>query len=333
MSLKQIADELGISVSSVSRALGSGKGVTKSRKREVEETAARLGVNVNRQASALRKTKKSGLALLFNPNDTEIGKQRNKAINELVGDYYSHLRMLGSTEMDNLDVLVQEAIAAKSEAILIHHLDGNLSEATINLLKNTNTPCIAIDCEIDSISQINFDRSIGAYMAIKLLSLSGCQSPCCLFSSPCEGRAQGAQQAIQEFYPDKTNMIHSISGRYFVDGEQGIEDVLSRSDIDGIFCWNDEVALGVMRKLQQLDIRVPHDIKVIGFDNLPFSAYLPVSLTTVAQPIEEPVRLALSYLQKCDGFEQDVNKVLSMSLVVRESAPIKSQDVRKEIFS
>lgn len=92
---------------------------------------------------------------------------------------------------------------------------------------------------------------------------------------------------------------------------------------DGVLCYNDSVAVGFIRALQERNLRVPDDVAVIGFDDAGFGAFLETALTTVAQPAQEIGRRAAELLlqrisEKGGGAE--VQKVyLPTRLIVRES--------------
>ncbi len=89
-----------------------------------------------------------------------------------------------------------------------------------------------------------------------------------------------------------------------------------------VFCFNDFAALGAIRALHDEGIRVPEEVSVIGFDDIPGAAYAIPSLTTVRQPLEEMGRLGAATLLeriKNPGREFTAEIMLQPSLVVRES--------------
>jgi DNA-binding LacI/PurR family transcriptional regulator len=92
---------------------------------------------------------------------------------------------------------------------------------------------------------------------------------------------------------------------------------------DGILCYNDSVAIGFIRALQERNLHVPDDVAVIGFDDAGFGAYLETALTTVAQPAlaigQKAAELLLERIGQ-KGANEDVQKVfLPTQLVIRES--------------
>lgn len=100
-----------------------------------------------------------------------------------------------------------------------------------------------------------------------------------------------------------------------------VERCLDSTKADALLCINDEVAALVMRSLLRRGIKVPEDVKVVGFDDLPISSYLPVPLTTVRQPVKdiahEAFRTIATRLEDPGMAAKDV--LLKAELVIRES--------------
>jgi LacI family transcriptional regulator len=90
---------------------------------------------------------------------------------------------------------------------------------------------------------------------------------------------------------------------------------------DGLVCGNDELAAGAILGLRELGLAVPDDVSVVGFDDRPFAAHLPIPLTTVALPLHEMGILAASKLfEALDGADlrHEIQRV-ACRLVVRAS--------------
>ncbi|MGC8781896.1 MAG: LacI family DNA-binding transcriptional regulator [Anaerolineae bacterium] len=106
-------------------------------------------------------------------------------------------------------------------------------------------------------------------------------------------------------------------------GEQALAQLLALAERPtAVFCYNDMTAIGLLRAARLAGLNVPRDLAVIGFDNIPFAAYVSPALTTIAQPMFEmgqrAMAMALSLMEgTAAGHMHDV--VLEGRLIVRES--------------
>jgi DNA-binding LacI/PurR family transcriptional regulator len=93
-------------------------------------------------------------------------------------------------------------------------------------------------------------------------------------------------------------------------------------DVTAVFVANDQMALGVIRALCEAGVRVPDQVSVVGFDDVPEAAYFTPALTTVRQDFDAVGLLALKLLldQMGEGPSEERHVVVEPRLVVRESA-------------
>jgi LacI family repressor for deo operon, udp, cdd, tsx, nupC, and nupG len=105
-------------------------------------------------------------------------------------------------------------------------------------------------------------------------------------------------------------------------GLAGAAQLMTQKDPPtAIFCFNDEMAIGVLDYARKNGLRVPQDLSVVGFDDIRFSKYLVPALTTVSQPMleigQETVRLMLEILRGTNRWPKSVT--LPHKLMIRES--------------
>lgn len=112
-------------------------------------------------------------------------------------------------------------------------------------------------------------------------------------------------------------------------GMKAIEDLLAIDrGITAVFALNDKMALGAMKKLNDLGIRVPHDVAVVGFDDIPQASYAIPGLTTVHQPLYEIGKQSCERLiELIHGKVDRVQDVIPIYLVVRDSCGAKLKGV------
>lgn len=106
-------------------------------------------------------------------------------------------------------------------------------------------------------------------------------------------------------------------------GYRAAGDLLARADPPtAIFCENDEMAMGAMRRIKEAGLRIPEDISVAGFDDIAFASFCDPPLTTIAQPAEDFGREAVALLLDIIDERDDAagkHRIMPFELVVRES--------------
>ena len=217
---------------------------------------------------------------------------------------------------------------------------GRENAEEIFKLKQDNYPFVLVDMFFKDIktNHVVVDNSKGGFLAVKHLTDLGHTRIGFigfLESSTGFGRFEGYKEAISRTgiaYDD--NLVIDIPHNIALEtigreeekvGRQGeIDRLLNLKDRPtAVFCGNDFTAIGVIKRLQELGLRVPEDIAVVGFDDLPISSMISVPLTTVSQPKYEIGKVACEILiNKIEGNASSELKeiVLDTKLIVRDSS-------------
>ncbi len=140
-------------------------------------------------------------------------------------------------------------------------------------------------------------------------------------------RVRGYRSALKsKNLPSSRDHIHRLNYLPFVEQDKNIEekivhDFLENLEADALVCVNDRIASIIMKYALEMGLRIPEDLRVVGFDDEPFGAYLPVPLTTMRQPATalgaEAIRTLLSRAKRPDMPPREV--MLTAELVVRKS--------------
>lgn len=110
-------------------------------------------------------------------------------------------------------------------------------------------------------------------------------------------------------------------------GFEAGQRIATRDDVTAVFCANDQMALGLLRSLCEAGRSVPHDISVVGFDDIPEAAYLIPPLTTVRQDFDAVGRRAIQILRSAITGEPAPERLIGPELVVRASTRSLHDDV------
>lgn len=208
--------------------------------------------------------------------------------------------------------------------------DRNLNQPVLDLLASTKKPIVLLDGDyLAPPARSNFDvvgienRRAGFMQTEHLLKLN-LRRVLFLGSAPAEPNVTERQLGYQDAMRSVGINVPSewMCG---VDSaginETFVADLIRQHAPDGIVCKSDEYAALLMRNLHNLGVRIPQDLKVVGFDDRPIASLLSVALTTVRQPIDEIAQTAMHLMDVRQQFPlRAASRIqISASLVVRQS--------------
>jgi DNA-binding LacI/PurR family transcriptional regulator len=193
-------------------------------------------------------------------------------------------------------------------------------------LRRRQVPVVSMGAYyLTEVDHVGVDLYAGAMQAVQHLIEQGCRRVAYLVNA--ESRHPG--DARRDAY-DMVMREASLSREYIVSVDQSrqaagaaVAAYVEQFGLpDGIFCHNDEMALGAYRRLRLLGVRVPEDVALVGCDGIEDTEYLEVPLTTIRQPLEEMCGLACEFLHRRMA-QPDIplqSVVLLPQLVVRGSS-------------
>ncbi|OGV66086.1 MAG: hypothetical protein A3K19_22360 [Lentisphaerae bacterium RIFOXYB12_FULL_65_16] len=338
-SLKSIARRAGVSISTVSRALAGKPGVSVAKRAQIQALADRYGVVPNPHASSLRTGRCQGLTLITDLRGTGISGLRSHALFGLARERFHEVRVQVRNDDEGLDECLRRAAAGHPLAVVVSAVRGAVAPETLARLRDQGSVVTGVDTVIPGCDAALIDRVPGMNQAARLLLLSGRRHVLFYSGVPLshpDDRLRGILQAHASLDRKLSAAdLVPVNGSTFRDGYEVTSELLKRRAVDALFCYNDEMAIGALKALQTAGVRVPDDVMVIGFDNLPIAEYLPVGLTTVAQPVEDiaaaAVELCEQRLATPDAAPRQ--QVFPTCLVIRQTAPITSHEQRNQVFA
>jgi LacI family transcriptional regulator len=330
ITIKDIASELNISPSTVSRALADNPLVKPATRKAVKELAKKYNYQPNYTALSLRSNKTKTLGIIIPQIVHEFFALVIRGIEDFA--YSNGYNVIISSTHESYE---REVIDAK--ALLTGRIDGLLaciSRTTENYdhfkeFDDRGIPLVFFDCICDEIDthKVVIDDLEAAYVATRHLIEKGCKNiayvggPKNLIIN--KDRFQGFQKAIAEagLTVDKDRVVHCDTGN-FEDGKIHTAGLFDDRTIDGLFAGTDMLAVGAMKNMKEKGIRIPDDIKVVGFSNWTISSLYEPSITTVNQPGYEMGQKAAELLihQINNPESKDFQTVvLQTELIKRES--------------
>ncbi|MEI7845912.1 MAG: LacI family DNA-binding transcriptional regulator [Chloroflexota bacterium] len=325
--IKEVAARAGVSSATVSHVINGTRYVSAAVQEQVQQAMEALGYRPNALAQSLRSGNTHTLGMILpdsaNPFFAEIGHSIEIAAFEA-----GYSVILCNTENDFAkETLYMDVLTNKQVDGIIFVAIGERGDSVEKLLK-MNFPVVVMDRDFPELAMdvVLADNLQGGYLATKyLISLGHTRIGCIAGQSnvtPSALRVKGYMRAMEEAnLPVLRELI--INGDFHPEsGWQVTHHMLSMENRPtAIFSCNDLMAIGVLRAAAELGLSVPHDLSVVGYDDINLASYVIPPLTTVNQDKNEmglaALKLLLARIEK--KYVDPQRTLLPVSLVIRGS--------------
>lgn len=324
VTIKTVADMAGVSKSTVSRVMNNSKPVSEEIRKRVMDAIEATNFKPSSVARSLsnKKTHLIGVIIpdISNPVFSEIMKGiEDQAHAEGYNVLLCNARNDTDKELEYIDILKDKEV----DGMIFSGIRP--SEAMREALQAFHKPITLIGYEDGSndFSTIIIDN-FGAAYEVGVHFIQKNHKHIGMIYGPLEGicsglrRFEGFKQAVEEH----EGHFYGVEGSYKVhDGYEGTKQLLvEQEDITAIFCANDEMAIGCIKALHEMNKSIPEEIEVIGFDDIYLSEIYVPSLTTVRQEFEEKGLSAMKKLIGIINGDETVEKIVhGHQLIFRES--------------
>jgi LacI family transcriptional regulator len=327
VTIKDVARESGVNISTVSRALNDEYGVHPETRQLVVEVAKRLKYRPNRVARGLVTGRSNTLALVVsdirNPFFAEVARGAEDAARAAGCDLLlCNSDLDGAKQMDYVHSLLEKRV----DGILMNSV-AVLSRAQQQDLARCPVPIVLLNraASRKHFSTVCADNEAGGALAADYLLRLGHRAIAHITGPRQHGnltdRANGFLHALAAAHCPEPVVLYGHNN--FQGGYQLTRDLLAQyTQITAIFAANDVMAFGAARAIHEAGHRIPQDISLIGFDNLELSSVIQPPLTTIHQPKyeigKEAVEILLQLAGK-DGEHRPEHRVLGVELIERQS--------------
>ncbi len=329
VTIKDIAKKLGISTSTVSRALTGHSDVNPKTKEAVLELAQQLDYQPNSIALSLRKKQTHIIGVII---PETVNRFFSKAIGGIQDEASRHgynIMVCQSNESQQIEHNnIQTLLNSLVDGIIISVSRETASERPFQKIIDKGVPLVFFDRIVDSLEtpKVLSDNYEAAYNATKHLIEMGCKriarisGPTNLHNS--RWRLKGYQDAlINHNIPVDEDLI--IFSSYTATNVKEYTNHLLDlpNPPDGVFAINDQGALEMMHTIKSRGLKIPNDICVIGFNNDYFTAFTEPSLSTIEIPAFELGRIAAELLIKEVKLDNPISekRIVPSKLILRES--------------
>jgi LacI family transcriptional regulator, galactose operon repressor len=301
-----VARAAGVSKSTVSNVIREAPGISPSTRRRVLDAVAQVGYRPNAIARNLvqRHTRTVGIVVgdLANPFYSELAKLVERRVSAA-----GYTTMICNTDGsdDNERRRVEALLEHRVAGIVMLQLTGE--SAIVPELRSQAVPLIVVSCWEEGSDCVAVDDMEGAMLAVRHLVELGHQRIAYLSSSLVESRAdadrfEGYRSAMAAAGLEKAERtaVRWERPAYLRRDPHLLNEIArlvgSEAPPTAFFVSNDLVAVDLIEAVEQLGLRVPENVSVVGFDDIALAGLARVSLTTVSQPREELARVAVQIL-------------------------------------
>lgn len=329
--IKDIARECGVAVSTVSRAINNHPDINQETKRRILDMIEKTGFIPNNSARNLKRSEAMSIAFM-------VKGISNPMFNRMI--HYMETYATGRGYLTTLhyvgmqDNEVQEALALVKEKRLkgiiflggaFEHDEQELSFLNVPYVFSTiGAQAQYANVTVDDIQE---SRKMVTYLLQQGHRRIGVITENLEVPSVGRLRVEGYRKALEEYdIPYDGELVYELKDRVdpysMQNGYDGAKELLRKNpDITAIYCIADVLAIGACRAIRESGRQIPEDISVAGYDGIDTGAFITPQLTTIVQPVEdiskESIRLLLDMIDEKSGPR---TVYLPGKLMVRESS-------------
>lgn len=332
ISIKDIAKEIGVSHSTVSRALSGSALVSEETRQLIQETALKLGYFPSAAARSLKTNRSQALGVIVSSIDDPYFSEILQGMEEVAQSKNYSLFMAASQHNRDRETAIGQSMRQ-------HRVDGlivcstSFSDEQSQHFSKYGIPIVVVNNQAagEYRYSIYHDDRDGSRQVTRHLIELGHRRIAYLGNSQSgrttQDRLAGFRQELQASaiqIPER--YIHEMPGSEPAQAALAVDHFLTLPERPtALVCFNDMIAIGVLKQLHQRGIRVPDEFSVTGFDNIIFSDYSNPPLTTFDQPKrfigQKAAELILSLLDSSSDIHvpQQKIQILKGRLLVRQS--------------
>ncbi len=330
VTIYDIAKKLGVSASTVSRALSNNTNINSETRQRVMQCAEELGYRLNPFASNLRKGSTNTIGVIVHRLDSLfVSTFLSGAEKAAAARNYQLIIVQSFEDMDKEIANAKTMLEKRVDGLMVAIAKNSTSTSHFKPFIKHEIPLVFFDriSQVSDCATFAIDNYAAAFKMAQHLAEQGCSN---IVHATIEStntiykeRMRGFNEALEQ-----AGIRHRVVYMNNIDFESGKElatNILKQEDQpDGIFFSNDMSATGFIIGAQELGLNVPNDIAVAGFNNDIASRIVKPSLTTINYPANDLGTIATNYiidhLQGINNLNVTNQVVLKSDLIVRESS-------------
>ena len=320
--LQDIADKIGITKMTVSRYLRKPESVAKKTREKIARVIEEVGYIENRAPAMLSKSSSKAIGILLPSLSNQVFASFIAGIESITKEngYETLIAHFGYNEKEE---------EMKIASLLSYQVDGLIltetshTPRTLQMIKTAGVPVVeAMELPNNPIDMaVGLDHEAAAYFAVNAILDSG-KSNIVYFGARLDSRTKlrmnGYDRAMKEKGLTPKHILTEAHSSFTL-GSKLLDKALTEySDIDGILCTNDDIAIGVIMAAQQRGIKIPEQIGIVGYNALDIGEAISPRLNSVEIPIQKMGERSAELLLAALHNEEIPEKVVDLGFTMRE---------------
>ncbi len=285
-----VAERAGVSRSAVSRTFTPGASISSDARARVLDAAGRLGYRVNRLAQSLTNARSNIVGLVGTEIHQPFHAACLAALSEaLLADGFQCMLLNAANAKGDMGALIERVLEYRVRALVV--MNGMPPSRIVKECLGNGVPVILVNKPMPgfAVDTVVTDHAGGGRAAAEYLLAAGCRRLAVVSSAARTASLTGRVGAFRDRVADAGVPVRvwQEGPTEYSTGRDAALAMLADDAIDGAFCVTDLIALGFL-DAARLDRgrRVPDDLSVIGFDDIPQAGWSAYQLTTFRQPVD-----------------------------------------------
>ncbi|MFC4302164.1 LacI family DNA-binding transcriptional regulator [Cohnella boryungensis] len=325
--IEDVAERAGVSVTTVSRVLNNRGYISQRTRDRVEQAMKELRYQPNEMARSLFRRKSNTIGLIIpsvaHPFFGELAYHL-----EEYADRRGYKLLLCNS---NRDVVKERKYIDMLKKNQVDAIVMGSSVVDIEHYLHLDSPIVSFDRTLaDNIPIVTSDNRMGGTLAARLLIEKGCRRPAYVFRGiggphhqalMASERVLGFDEALREAGIGSLHLeLEAVEGDSLRSEEDLVRFLLEHPEVDGVFASSDVIAAEVIQASHRLQKRIPHELKLVGYDDIHIASFFTPRLSTIRQPIREMCECTVDLIaRQLEGEEVAGVHSFPVELIERET--------------
>lgn len=328
ITIYDVAREAGVSMATVSRVVNGNSNVKPATRKKVLQVIEELGYRPNAVARGLASKKTKTVGVVIPDISNAFYSEVTRGIEDIATMYRYNIILCNSDLQQERETQLIETLLEKQVDGLLF-LGGTVREEQRRIYQHTNVPVVlvATEADDDALPAVGIDQQQATYDAtmhfiekgLKQIALIGGPLTDLVKGYP---RYLGYRQALEDNQLEFDERLIRIGDYRYESGYQAMSTLLGLNELpEAVVVLSDEMAVGALHAILDTGRKVPDDIEVMGYNNIPIAAQIRPLLSTVDVPMYDLGAVAMRLLTKYMHGEdvQTSQVILPHALKLRDS--------------